>query len=87
MKTVRFSLEAAKDLKRHGNIAARARKAIEEYAADSVAHANNVTQLVGSSAKRLRVGDCRMIFEEGETEITVTNLLHAATSVTERKVP
>jgi mRNA interferase RelE/StbE len=74
MKTVRFSLEAAKDLKRHGNIAARPRKAIEEYAADGVAHANNVTQLVGSSAKRLRVGDYRMIFEEGETEITVTKL-------------
>lgn len=53
-------------------MATRARAAIEAYALDGAAHANNVTQLVGSTAKRMRMGDFRMIFEESETEITVT---------------
>jgi mRNA interferase RelE/StbE len=72
MKTVRFTVRAALDMKRHGNMAARAQKAIEEYAADGVTHANNVKQLVGSPAKRMRIGDFRMIFEETVTEILVT---------------
>ena len=44
------------------------------YAADPTAHANNVRQLVGSRAERLRVGDFRVIFEETETEIVVTKI-------------
>ena len=72
MKVVRYSLGAARDLKKHGKMSARARKAIAEYAADVTAHANNVTQLVGSPAKRMRVGDFRLIFEETDTEIIVT---------------
>ena len=72
MKTVRYSLGAARDFKKHGNMAVRARKAIAEYAADSAAHANNVTQLVGSPAERMRIGDFRLIFEETDTEIFVT---------------
>ena len=72
MKSVRFTVSAALDLKRHGNVSARARKAIAEFAADGVAHANNVTQLVGSSAKRMRIGSFRLIFEETATEIIVT---------------
>jgi len=72
MKTVRFTVGAARDFQRHGNMAGRARKAINEFAADGVTHANNVTQLVGSAAERTRVGDFRIIFEETETEILVT---------------
>ena len=72
VKTIRFSVAAAKELKKHGNMAARARRAIVEYAADASAHANNVTALVGMPEKRMRIGDFRMIFEETETEIVVT---------------
>ncbi len=72
MKTVTYTVSAARDLKRHGNMAARARKAIEAYAADGKAHTNNVTQLVGSTAWRMRVGDFRIIFEMTDTTITVT---------------
>jgi mRNA interferase RelE/StbE len=39
-----------------------------------VAHANNVTQLVGSRAKRLRVGDFRGIFDETEATLTVIRI-------------
>ena len=74
MKDVTYSTAAAKSLRRHGNMAARIRKAIGEYAADQTAHANNVTQLVGSPAKRLRVGDFRVIFEETESTITITKI-------------
>jgi mRNA interferase RelE/StbE len=74
MKTVRYHPDALKSLKRHGNIAARVRKAIDEYAAETGAHANSVTRLVGSSGNRLRVGDFRAIFEESDTEIFVTKI-------------
>ena len=74
MKTVAYSRDAAKDLHRHGNMAARVRAAIRAYAGDQRSHANNVTQLVGSPAKRLRVGDFRVIFDETETTITVTKI-------------
>lgn len=74
MKEVRYTADAAKSLKRHGNMAGRLRRAIEEYAADGVAHANNVTQMVDSSAKRLRVGDFRMVFEETADAILVTKI-------------
>jgi mRNA interferase RelE/StbE len=73
VKTVRYTA-AAKALRRHGNVAARVRRAIGEYAADQIAHANNVRQLAGSSAKRLRVGDFRAIFEETAAEILVTKV-------------
>ena len=72
MKTVRYSPDALKSLRRYGNVAARARKAIEEYAAETGAHANNVTRLVGSMACRRRVGDFRVIFEENDTDMVVT---------------
>jgi mRNA interferase RelE/StbE len=51
----------------------RARKAIAEFAADGIAHANNVSQLAGSPAKRMRIGDFRLIFEETDTDIIVTS--------------
>ena len=61
-------------MKRYANMAARIRRAIEEYAVDQAAHANNVTQLVGLSGKRMRVGDYRVVFEETGSEIEVTRI-------------
>ena len=74
MKTVRYHPDAVKSLKRHGNVASRIRRAIEEYAAETGAHANRVTGLVGLTGCRLRVGDFRAIFEESDTEIFVTKI-------------
>jgi mRNA interferase RelE/StbE len=74
MKAVRYSAEAIANLKRYGNMAARVRKAINEYAADPAAHANNVTRLVGSPASRMRVADYRVIFVETEQELVVTRI-------------
>jgi mRNA interferase RelE/StbE len=74
MKTVTYTRSALKDLKRHANVAARIRQVMNEYAADPRSHANNVPQLAGSSAKRMRVGDYRVIFEESATEILVTKV-------------
>ena len=71
MKTVRYTTEALRNLKRHGNMAARLRRAMVEYAADPAAHANNVTPLVGSSSSRMRVGDYRVIFVETDTELSI----------------
>jgi mRNA interferase RelE/StbE len=74
VKPVLYTLSALKDLRRHEAIAKRVRKALGEYAADDNAHANNVTRLVGSPAKRLRLGDFRMIFEEDDERILVTKI-------------
>lgn len=74
MKTVRYTTEALRALKRHGNVAGRIRRAIEEYGVNPVAHANNVTRLVGASSSRMRVGDYRVIFVETATELTVTRI-------------
>jgi mRNA interferase RelE/StbE len=74
MKAVRYTAEALANLRRYGNIAARARGAINEYAADPGAHANNVTRLVGSEASRMRVGAFRVIFVETDHELVVTRI-------------
>lgn len=74
MKTVRYHPDALKSLRRLRNVAARVRKAIEEYAAETGAHANNVTRLVGTTTCRLRIGDFRAIFEETSEEIVVTKI-------------
>ncbi len=74
VKTVRYTADALRDLKRHGNMAARIRKALAEYALGAGAHANQVTKLVGSTANRLRVGDYRVIFEETAAELMVTKI-------------
>src|ERR1700722_16947025 len=69
MKAIRYSAEAIANLKRHGNMAARVRKTVNEYAANPAAHANNVTRLVGSPASRMRVADYQVIFVETEQEL------------------
>jgi len=74
MRTVQYTGSALRDLKRHGNVAERIRKAISEYAVDPQAHTNNVTQLVGSPTLRMRVGDFRVIFESADTQVTVVKI-------------
>jgi mRNA interferase RelE/StbE len=74
VKSFRYTKEAARDLKRHGNIADRARRAISDYAAKSASHASNVTQLIGAPLFRIRIGDYRAIFEETADTITVTKV-------------
>jgi mRNA interferase RelE/StbE len=73
VKTVRYTLSAAKTLKRYGNMADRVRQAMRERAEDPTAHANNVKALKGSTGLRLRIGDFRVIYDETETEIVVTD--------------
>lgn len=72
MKLVRYTADAAKDLRRHSNVAGRLRNTMDEYAAGDGAHANQVTPLVGRPEKRLRLGSWRIIFSE--TEIVVVKI-------------
>ncbi|MGA2637402.1 type II toxin-antitoxin system RelE family toxin [Methylocella sp.] len=71
MKTVSYTRAAAGDLRTHRSNAKRIMAKIDRYAETG---AGDVTQLVGSPALRLRVGDFRVIFEESETEIVVTKI-------------
>lgn len=74
MKSIRYTAGAAKALRRHANMADRLRRAVREYAENPARHANNVRQLVGVEAKRLRVGDFRVIFSESADEILVLTI-------------
>ena len=47
------------------NTALRIRDKIAEFAADPASQANNVRALQGSSELRLRVGDWRVVMEDG----------------------
>ncbi len=73
MKTVRFLPPAQKALRTHRNVAERLIRKIEDYAANPAAFPK-VRQLTGSTAKRLRVGDYRVLFEESDDEIIVTTI-------------
>jgi len=74
MKRVRYTTDAVKSLKRHGNMADRIMRPMREYAEGTGAQANNIKAMQGSSGLRLRLGDYRVAFEEAETEIVVTGL-------------
>ncbi len=74
MKSLEFSRNAAKDLRRHANMQLRVMKALRDYAANPQAHANNVTELVGSTARRMRIGDFRIIFEETDDKLIITKI-------------
>jgi mRNA interferase RelE/StbE len=74
VKQVIYAADALNALKIYGNMRDRMTKAISEYAANQTAHANQVTPLVGQSAKRMRVGEFRVIFEETAAAITVTKI-------------
>lgn len=71
MKTVTYTSAALADLAKHRNRAAKIMDKVERYAADGL---GNIKQLTGSPAKRLRVGDFRVIFEETATTITVSRI-------------
>jgi mRNA interferase RelE/StbE len=69
-----YTIPALKDLKTYREMKLRVMKAIAEYAAETMSHANQVKRLAGSSVKRLRVGGFRVLFEETETQIIVTKI-------------
>ena len=71
MKEIRYTSAAASDLRKYRSVAKRLMAKLERYGQTG---AGDVTQLVGSTAKRLRDGDFRMIFVESETEILVTKI-------------
>jgi mRNA interferase RelE/StbE len=65
---------AAKDLRRHRADAERLVAKIEAYAKTPETQVNNIKSLKGSTARRLRVGDFRIVFEETVEEIIVTRI-------------
>lgn len=74
MKTVLYARSAATALRKHANRAALIRAKIAQYAEDPASQANNVKSLVGVDAKRLRVGDFRVIFTETNDIITILEI-------------
>ena len=74
MKTIVYTRTAATALVRHSNRARLIRTKIAQYAEDASSQANNVRSLVGMDAKRLRVGDFRVIFTETNDTITVLDV-------------
>ena len=71
MKVVTCTVSAASDLRRLRSVATRIMNKIDRYADTG---AGDVKRLVGSTSKRLRDGDFRIIFEETGTEILVTRV-------------
>jgi mRNA interferase RelE/StbE len=74
MKSVLYTRTAAMALRKHVNRAKLIRTKIRQYADDASSLANNVKPLVGVNAKRLRVGDFRVIFTETTDTITVLDI-------------
>ena len=74
MKTVLYTKAALQSIRTHSNRAKQIRAKIEQYATNPAAQTNNVIQLTGSSAKRLRIAGFRVLFTETETTITVLDL-------------
>jgi mRNA interferase RelE/StbE len=64
---------ARRALRRHKAEANRIMAKIDAYAANPRAFAK-VKTLTGSTAKRLRIGSFRVIFEETDTEVIVTDI-------------
>ncbi|MCC6736944.1 MAG: type II toxin-antitoxin system RelE/ParE family toxin [Bauldia sp.] len=65
---------AARDLARlPADVRRRIVTKLDQYAATG---AGDVTQLKGDIAFRLRVGDCRVVFEQTATAITVLAVAH-----------
>ena len=59
---IRFTIKAAKELKRIGPVRETILAKIRQYAADPASLANNVKALKDRDAFRLRVGDYRVLF-------------------------
>ena len=68
------SVARATALRKHANRAKLIRMKIGQYANDASSQSNNVKVLVGVDAKRLRVGDFRVIFTETIDTITVLDI-------------
>lgn len=73
MKRVVFLGPARRALRKHKSEAARLIAKVEGYAA-SPSSFPKVKTLQGQSAKRLRVGDFRIVLEETADEIIVTDI-------------
>jgi mRNA interferase RelE/StbE len=71
MKPIRYSQDALVDLRKYRSEAKRIMAKIERYAETG---AGDVTPLVGVAARRLRVGDFRVIFAETATTIDVLRI-------------
>lgn len=66
MKEVTYTRAAIRVLRRMpANVATRIEAKVNEYAADPASLANNVTAMKGRDAVRLRVGDWRIIMQDG----------------------
>jgi mRNA interferase RelE/StbE len=74
MKTVTYTRVALRSLQAHSNRARQIRAKIDQYAADPASLANNVIQLTGSTAKRLRIASFRVLFTETETTIIILDV-------------
>lgn len=74
MKTVTYTVTAARALRKHANRSKMIQSKIDQYAADPAAQANNVKTLTGVAAKRLRVGEFRVLFMETKTTIMVLDI-------------
>jgi mRNA interferase RelE/StbE len=74
MKMVTYTRVALRSLQAHSNRARQIRAKIDQYAADPASLANNVIQLTGSTAKRLRIASFRVLFTETETTIIILDV-------------
>jgi mRNA interferase RelE/StbE len=59
---------------KHRNMAKRILDNLDVYAGNPAAVGNQVKKLSGTKTMRLRVGDFRVIFEETETEVIVSDI-------------
>jgi mRNA interferase RelE/StbE len=74
MKRVILLDPAVAAMRKHRNVAARIAGKLKAYAENPASVANQVTELRGLPLKRLRVGDFRVLFEETDTEIIVSDI-------------
>jgi mRNA interferase RelE/StbE len=74
MKMVFYTKTALPSLQAHSNRAKQIRAKIEQYATNPATQTNNVVQLTGSSAKRLRIAGFRVLFTETEATITILDV-------------
>lgn len=74
MKKIVLLEPAVAAMRRHRNMAKRISDKLRIYAENPAAIANQVTELKGRPLRRLRVGTFRVLFEESETEIIVSDI-------------
>jgi mRNA interferase RelE/StbE len=74
MKRIILLAPAVAAMRKHRKMAERIGSKLTAYAESPASVANQVTELRGLPFKRLRVGDFRILFEETETEIIVSDI-------------